>query len=134
MPEVFVITPATVKAGQIALTFGTRFLDFFRSEQLFKVEWTGPNYRKEKFLWWTTLEAGEKMVYELRGKPAFCDAILNHLHNKDLIMNDGRVVEHRRFSPLGIPSGTHQADAITPDVEIRIEAPEAQQSPGPSTG
>ena len=82
MPEVFVITPATVKAGQIALTFGTRFLDFFRSEQLFKVEWTGPNYRKEKFLWWTTLEAGEKMVYELRGKPAFCDAILNHLHSR----------------------------------------------------
>lgn len=58
MAELFMINAASVKAGQIALTFSARFLDLLRSEQYFRWEWKGPSYRyrKEKFLWWTTLE------------------------------------------------------------------------------
>jgi hypothetical protein len=90
--ESIIITPGTIRAGQIALTFGVRFLDFFRSDQYFRFEYTSPNYRKEKFLWWTTLEEGEKLVFELRGKPAFCDAILCHLQSKTLKLIGGREV------------------------------------------
>jgi hypothetical protein len=85
----FIITAGTIKAGQISLTFFDKFMDFFRSQQVFKIERYGPNYRKEKFLWWTTLEEGEKIFIELRGKPAFCEAILKHLERYPLSMSTG---------------------------------------------
>jgi hypothetical protein len=96
----FVITPETIKAGQLAITFTAKFFDLFRASQYFRVEWTGPNYRKEKFLWWTVSEEGERMTFELRGKPAFCDAILNHIIKNDLVMSNGIVLEREKLNSL----------------------------------
>jgi|GEM_PF-3878907 len=83
------IDSSTIKAGQVALTVGQRFFDFFRSNQYLKIEWTSSDYKKEKWLWWTTLEQGEKITLELRGKSAFCEAVLNHLSHRSLIMRNG---------------------------------------------
>lgn len=85
----FIITAGTVKAGQITIGLFGKILDVVCRPQVFRIERYGVNYRKEKFLWWTTLEQGEKLIIELRGKPAFCKAILTHLEAHPLILMTG---------------------------------------------
>lgn len=85
----FIVTASTIKAGQISLGFFAKLLDMFRLQQVFRIERYGPNYKKEKFLWWTISEEGEKVVLELRGKPAFCQAVLDYLERNPLILSTG---------------------------------------------
>lgn len=101
----FLITASTIKAGQITVGIFGKLLDVFRMQQVFRIERYGANYRKEKFLWWTTLEEGEKLIIELKGKPAFCQAILRHLENHPLTLNTGATLP-------SVPIGEHHIKKI----------------------
>ena len=88
----YLITETTVRVGQISLGFFSKLIDFFSIEQVFRVEWYGPSYKKEG--WWIfARESGEKLVIEVRGKPAFCEAVLKHLERHPLQLVSGATVQ-----------------------------------------
>ena len=81
----------TQHGHQIQVSWVTRFIDFFKSEDEVRVEWTSPAYERIEVLWGLfTWEKGERRTIVIRGKPGFCAAILADLRKKGQLLEPPR--------------------------------------------
>ena len=74
------LTPATIPAALEGIGFFTKIADAFRPEEQVKIEWTSPDYEKFSILWGLVkYERGQRMTFEIKGKPGFCAAVVREL-------------------------------------------------------
>uniref|UniRef100_A0A831XFF7 Uncharacterized protein n=1 Tax=Geobacter metallireducens TaxID=28232 RepID=A0A831XFF7_GEOME len=74
------LTPATIPAALEGLGLFTKIADAFRPEEQLKIEWTSPDYEKISILWGLfKRERGQRMTFEIKGKPGFCAAVVREL-------------------------------------------------------
>lgn len=79
------ITPDSVR---VSLPFVSRFADFFRTDEQIAVEWISPELKNVSLF--TDLFRYDKSVIEtftIRGKPAYCAAVLTELASHGTILD-----------------------------------------------
>ncbi|GAB4202780.1 MAG: hypothetical protein OHK0022_26320 [Roseiflexaceae bacterium] len=82
------ITPKTFEKVQMALPLVARVIDIFRPEECIRVEWTPPDYTEIVILWGIiTIKRGARQTFIIKGKPAFCAAVIAELRRNGQITN-----------------------------------------------